>query len=831
MKKLFIITIFLSFLLGLAYSADETNHFYLLNDFSGGLNTHIKDISIPPNQFSDCSNVRINSSYGALSKRGKMVQSFDAGSASVNGLHRYYKSDDTVYTVAATGTSLVYNNDGTATTLMSGLTDGKWWQFVTYMDKMIGMNGYDDPIKWDGATTTTTNTDGARTAGNLCAELGAPFAELNTGTDLDASKWYQYKVAFYDGSTYFYSDARSNPIQTGADVHNIYLTDIPLGPTGTTHRYIYRTEGDSSKANVEADTSFYLVAEIADNTTAVYADSESDATILVDNTPKWSTVSAGTPYTPPKGRLCTIQDERLFIGGDLTNKSYLYWSEEYLPDIFDTDTEYESIREDDGDEMTFLKTQLGILTVGKTNTIQKFYTDFASTDSWYASDPFSHIGCPAPYSAANSPIGIIYCAWNGIYAFNGQSSKLISDTVTPEIRDILASNIEDVAGFYFDNEYQMAYTSQESGATQNNRVLIYNLIRNAYVVDYKNINCFAGFTAGADQGVLYSGDSTTGGLVYAHDISNPSLIKRYKSEFNAGTFDDARVYGTENNPTVDLAWDCTIDGWLTELQTKDASITTIDSIETYLPNATIDRPDTDGSWTSEIYEISAGYLDKLYWNERLSSYGNVTFNLKTCDDAACSGDSFSATNYTDPNGSDISSETAEDYIQIKINLSTTDIAHSPELYVSDGYLFKVAYLESGSTFESDFVSTWDSGWRDFTPQQPGYKKHIQYIRVYYRGTSGDIAFNYKNDEGDIDDSFTINLAQSVPADIDNDFTNDYVGAGDLKVYTHYPPANQVGQPGAIGRLWRFEIVDEVTTTDVWHIDGVEICYWVEEMYE
>src|SRR3990167_7368747 len=121
------------------------------------------------------------------------------------------------------------------------------------------MNGFEQPIKYDAKTDVTDNTDGHRTASDAVAELGAPFAELNTGSNLDASSWYQYKVAFYDDTTYSYSDARSNPILTGSSVRDISLTDIPLGPTGTTERYIYRTEGNASRAAVVADTDFFRV--------------------------------------------------------------------------------------------------------------------------------------------------------------------------------------------------------------------------------------------------------------------------------------------------------------------------------------------------------------------------------------------------------------------------------------------------------------------------------------------------------------------------------------------------------------------------------------------
>ena len=829
LSKILSIILIISLLFIPAVFADQGERVFLITDFSKGLNSHISEYNVPDNQCAYTQNTRFNEEYGNLSKRDTMLLVVDAGTASVNGGHRYYKSDATQKTIFATSTLLKINNSGTALTIKEGLTDGKFWQFVTYQDIAIGGNGYDNDQKYDGSTSITANTDGHRTALNLCADLGAPFAELNTGANLDAAAWYQYKVAYYDGTNYFYSTARSNAILTGAAVRDVSLTDIPLGVTGITARYIYRTLGNSSKANCEADTTFYKIATLANNTATTADDAMTDDTADNDAVPTWSTVAAGSDVTPPLCKFPIIHDERLFMSGNVTNQSDFYWSAQFKPDYFDPN-DYEVARPDDGDKITFLKEQLGILTIGKTNTIQKFYTENVDQDpdtftEWYMSDPFSFIGCPAPNTAANSPGGIIYLGRDGIYMFTGQQSQLISDAVTPDIQDINQVNIEDCAGVFFNNEYQLAYTSYSSGTQSNNRVLIYDTIRDSYTLDYKNINCFIKLNSGTDFGVLYSGSSDTTGYVYAHESSPNLLIKRYKSEFDAGTFDDTRAFGTEGEPEIEIAWDCTIDGWLTELQTKDASIDTIDSIITYLPNAIIDRPDTAGTWVSEVYYIGAAALVKLYWNEDLGAYGDITWSIKLCDDAACSGESYESTTYTDPNGSDVSGLTADDYVQFRANMSTTDIDYTPNLFSIDGFLLRLIYYTIGSTYETDVLSTWDSGWKDFGV--PAYKKEIKRIKIFYQGEDGILTFNYKNEEGDVENSFDIDLAIAPDYDIEDNYT----GVGDRKVYAHYPSVNSDDAPQAISQFWRFEItdVDTETTLDTdWTIDKIEIIYTISD---
>jgi len=824
-KKFFFIFILLLFSVN-SFAYDDSIRAFVINDFSKGLNSHISEFSVPNNQFSIVQNVRFNKKAAAVSKRDSMVSGGSMGSFPIKSIHRYYKSDGTQKLIATGSTKVAIRDDSTLTytNIKTGLTDGARWQWVTYHDVAIGGNSSDNTIKYDGKTQVTANTDGSRTSENLCADLGAPFAELNTGANLDASSWYQYKVAFYDGSTYSYSTARSNAIQTGSTVRDITLTDIPIGPEGTTHRYIYRTVGDASKVAVEADNSFYLAGTIADNSTLTWNDTVTDAVLLADAAPTWLTVSAGTNATPPKCEYFLLHNNRLFCSGNTTYLSRLYWSDAFNPDYFDSLTGNEDIRLNAGDKITFIKDQYGIICIGKTNTISKFYTEEDDDSLWYSSDPFSFVGCPAPYSVDNTPKGLFYVSRDGIYTFDGHNSYLISDAVTKDIRDIQQTNIEEVVGKFSGAEYHLAYTSDQSGEAVNNRVLVYDITRDAYALDTKNINCFEIFNAGTDSGVLYVGSSNSDGYVFANTGGDAEyLIIKYKSDFEGGTFDDARVYNTESDPIVELAWDCTIDGWLTELQTKNAGISTLNDIATFLPSAIIDRPDTDGTWTSGVYKIDAGSLDKLYWNESLGSYGNVTLQIRTGGVVVPDGTWTAwSSEYSAPSGSDISSETANTYIQLRANLSTNDIDFTPNLYLSDGFVIKMSYYKIGSIYETSILSNLETGWLDFGIS--GYKKIIEKIKVYYQGTSGTLTVGYKNEEGDINYSFDIDMSQTSPADVDNDGTFDYTGIADNKIYSYYSPSNSFSTPSPIGQYWKFYITDSGISE--WTVDKIEVLYRV-----
>lgn len=816
MKKKIAILSLLVLISSIALGAQP--QFLQLRSYQKGLNSHVSDYSVPEGQSAVLENVRINRRFGSLTKRTAMIQYADAGSMSIEGLHRYYKSDFTQKMIAAGGTNLFVGNDalGTFSAIGQGFSDGQRWDFLTYKDVAIGTNGVDQPIKFDGNVNVTANTDGHRTSGDSVTQLGAPFAELNTGSTLDASAWYQYRVAFYNGANYSYSTSRSNPINTGSTVRDITLTDIPLGPTGTTQRIIYRTVGDASRSAVIADTTFYRVATISDNTTTTYNDAIADTTIDDDSAPTWATVIADEiPVTPPIVKFITIHDGKLFSAGNPDSQSSVYWSDTFNPDYF-YPTDEEQIRPDDGDFITFIEEYLGKLAVGKTRTIQRFYTDDTNSANWSISAPFSFVGCVAPYSVAVAPIGIIYLSWNGLYSFTGQTSQLISDAVTEDINDILSSRINEAAGFYFKNEYHLAYTSNASGEASNNRVLIYDVIRDAYVLDTKNINSFAALDSGDDLGTLYLGSSLDDGKVWADEGSDSVLKKRFKSEFDAGTFDDARAYNTETIPIIDLAWDLTI----------DEGVGTIDGHSYGTPpgSAIIDRPDTDGTWESPVYEVNAGGLLKLQWNEQLNTLGDITWQIRTCTTSDCSASVYSSA-FTDPTGSDISGVTANNFIQLKASLSTSDITVTPNLVFLNGYVFRLFYTRTGSVEESAFSSQWESGWLDFG--NPGYKKTIKRIRILYRGTAGTITLTYKNDEGDVNRTFDVNLATASGTDSDGDGYDEYTGVGDFKVYTHYPTQNTEADPYPVGEHFKFSL--EETGSTEWEIAGIEIEFSTEQL--
>lgn len=822
MRKLLNFIGFLAIYLGscvLCYAQEASDQFYVVEDFSKLMQSQTSPYNNPPGIAADVLNVRSNDEIGSISKRPPLVSYGSCYNAPVKSLHRYYKSDATKYLVETVDTSIYLGSETGAacTQLGQGFTLGKHWDWVTYKDLAIGTNGTDYPVKWDGKTQTTANTDGSRTAGNMVADLGAPFAEQNTGSDLDASSWYQYKIAYSDGTNYYYANARSNPILTGSTVRNITLTSLPPCPVdwSACTRYLYRTVGNASRTAVLADTAYYL----AQTEASVYAvstnDTATDAIILADRSPKWSTVSAGINLTPPNSKHLLIDKERLWMANNpLTTQggSEAYFSYLLDPDKFNTTNDLFVVRPDDGDEITMLEMFLGTLTVGKNNTISKIYTSDTNTDNWYVSNPISYIGSAAPYAVESTPSGILYLSPYGVYSFDGSTSKLFSDPVTQDIRLISSSAIADATSTYYNNEYNLAYTDSSTGENINNRVLVYDFIRQSWTKDIKYVDSWSIFDSGTDFSTLYSGSSKSDGKVSANSSSENQFITRYKSELDGGTFNQTDSNGIESNPTLTISSGVTI----------DASIYSSVSINAFSPaTAIIDRITTVGTWESAPLDLNVSKFNKLYWNASLGTSGAVSFYIRSAaTSAGLSGASYSSA-LTNPSGSDISTLSANRWVQIKSSLTTSDINQTPSLDIVDNYMIKLTYSKVGSVDEDSVYALWKSGWFDMGEGVSQFPKIIKEVDVYYAGTSGTLNVKFENLKGDITANFNIDLAHG------RDPVNGYFGTGEDKVFRYNMPVVPGNANFLVGDKFRLTFSEDSSST--WKIQRVAI-RWSPQAY-
>ena len=611
MRKIALTIIFAMVLAPGLYSQDgQKGGKFVISDMSGGLASKISPHSLKKNQAQVAENLRFNSKYGSVSRRANLntYGSADATEA-ITGLFRHYMKDASKVLVVSHGDEIEAGTDltGAFSAILALSTGDRKWQFTTWHDILIGCDGYNQPIKYDGSSVSATY-------------LGAPLATLHTAGTGPATGVYSYKVSCYGATKEVLLNVASNEITADGNDVNLSMipicNDVTLNAEAITGRKIYRTKTSGS--------TYYLLSNgtVANNTAVTLTDSDTDAEISATVYP-----AGDATWKPPLGRFPLVQNNRLFFGNDpANNPSRLFYSSDGSHEIFDTSNEagYFDIRQDDGDTITAVEGILGILTVFKNNSIQKLYIDGSDPDTnWSIGDPFTGApGCQAPYSVASSPYGLIYLAKDGIYRFSGQFSELLSESVTPEIQDISPTNLANVWGIYHDNMYHMAYNSEKAGESYNNRVLVLDVLAEAYSIDLLNINAFTAFNSGNDWGVLYAGASTSG-AVWAYSGEVTEIVHARHSDF-AGLWDDARylpetvggvAFGDVDSPVLEIA----------RTETIDDLSGTINAMV-----GDINRQDTDGNYISQPIAIGAVELDKIYWNETVpSAGGDVTFQVRT----------------------------------------------------------------------------------------------------------------------------------------------------------------------------------------------------------
>ena len=336
------------------------------------------------------------------------------------------------------------------------------------------------------------------------------------------------------------------------------------------------------------------------------------------------------------------------------------------------------------------------------------------------------------------------------------------------------------------------------------------MVRDSYVIDDKSVDSWALFNSGNDFGTLYSGSSLTDGNVLAHSTSPSLLIYRTKSGLEAASEDSINYLGTESIPSFEIGWGLTID-------TTTLAGVSLDSA-TY-STAIINRSGTSGTWYSPEVQINATNLSKLSWNEELGVAGDVVFDLRTATTEGGIATAAFSSDFTTPSGSDVSGVTANDWVQIRATLSTTDIDYSPEVTFNDNFVIKLSYSSEGSNGETSVLTLWESGFNNFGTNNP---KRIKEVQIFYEGTSGTLSTNITNAKGDVDHTFTLDLSVS-PSTSTND---NYFGDNTNKIYRYFPVVGDEDNPVPFGRYFKFLVTENGITP--WKIHRVVVVFDVNE---
>ena len=232
----------------------------------------------------------------------------NGGVAGIDGMYQFRYIDGSGVlqseNILITNGTVLKNAIGSSsltTTIYTGLTAGNKCTFAILNDKLFISNGVDNVLVYNGT---------------VVYEMGAPIATNNSEAG-NLSGDYYYAISYLVDGVELITGCVSNTVT--ATSHKIELT-LPIGPTGTTARDVYRVEGGGSQLK--------FLVKINNNTDTTYTDNTADGALGAD---------IGAINSPaPKPKFITVKHERLVGVGNARRPNYLYTSQTEIESLFAT---------------------------------------------------------------------------------------------------------------------------------------------------------------------------------------------------------------------------------------------------------------------------------------------------------------------------------------------------------------------------------------------------------------------------------------------------------------------------------------------------------------
>lgn len=712
---------------------------YIIDNFKT-INRKLKRNLLSRDTGFDAKNLRYDTIYGSLSKRlsRSKYNTTSLGAPPIQALVRYYKnSTNSAALLIATASAIKigYDDTGVFSNIKTGLLSTNY-VFQTYKDLLYMFNGEDNNIVFNLSTKLTQ-----------VENMGVPsMVNLPSAT-------LSLTVGVLSGTVFYAISQQLDGYQEGnvtASVAGIAVTGSQVTltvPTSTntrcTGRYIYRTKSNAS--------TLYRLGTITNNSTTTFADNTADASLD-------TAIIAPTDYGVPAAyKFVTLHKERVFMAWRKGNKSEIVFSDIRngisYPDVFPVNNAL-YISRDDGDELTqLMNDHFGQLIAFKNSSVRIINTIADTPYAWDISDNLSIQGNIAPYSAATTPIGIIYLTRYGemkkrLVLWNGSGVNLIPqlEGIEPILTNIPDTALQDVKGHYHNGYYYLSYRDPTAGDLFNNKVLIIDIFNWGISFDNKNIACFSSWYGASDFGELYSGTSDDTGFVYREDTDLIDLLIRFKSDVDAGTFSQTQSLNIEASPSIALTNDISDDIGQRTWASMTGTGTTWASMTGYNSNWFL-----TGEWLDKIREINAKQLSTLYWNENNPADSDVLFWLKTGDTESATSTAAWNGPYTNPAGSDLTAVSAKRFLQLKADLFVKNYADRNNVFIyRDGttdtsYTIKVS-ANYGVLAETTIEFDWQSGRIDLGDINEVYKrlrKRLRSVKIEFARTSTDGSFDFK----------------------------------------------------------------------------------------
>lgn len=265
---------------------------------------------------------------------------------------------------------------------------------------------------------------------DITSNAGLGSNTITSGSAGDTNK-YKYRVSYINNAgaesplSEESTEVRWNTEAPGGTQYKyaIYI-EIPMGPSGTVSRRLYRTKNYGTAA-VGTESDFYFVKDINNNTDDAVYDAVPDGalgSLAPDKT-------ASILFPATRTRFSAVYKDCLFVEGGADNDTMLFYSRPTLPDQYEA-TSFIELGNRNSGGITGLHPYFNFLLVFRERGIDAIMGDYPN----FTAVPIStEVGTRAINTVTNVPgVGLMFLASDGIYALS--SNMEYSDS--PGIKQI-----------------------------------------------------------------------------------------------------------------------------------------------------------------------------------------------------------------------------------------------------------------------------------------------------------------------------------------------------------------------------------------------------------
>lgn len=362
-------------------------------------------------------------------------------------------------------------------------------QYEPFGRFLIITNGYDKPVKFDGSRLLPLGWDSAPGA---CTpwKPDVDFDQYSTkqfypivdqddrNLDIlyglgrktaDAANVYRYKITFLSESGSESPMGQASPAvawdtASGTDIWDVkrqavHLESIPLGPTGTVARNVWRTY-NLRDSDTEDDIYFY-VGTIHNNTETNYTDFVNDSAVGAQAPSDADSI----PFPAPNCRFSANFSNTLFIDGGLSEPTRIYYSNPLQPDSFAA-SNYFDVGTRSGGVITALVPYYNQLLVFRERAIDIIRRNEES-GNFYLRPLQEGVGTKATNGMAFIPqVGLVFLAQDGVWIVQGgmdggsqiqlaKLSKSVEETIDRLNPDVLSRAVAAYSKYW--NEWHVYF--------------------------------------------------------------------------------------------------------------------------------------------------------------------------------------------------------------------------------------------------------------------------------------------------------------------------------------------------------------------------------------